>query len=79
MALILTAQTLLSQSNPDFQKLVKWFDDSLILLVTHDFRVQKIAFYCFKLKLNILSYSLPSINVNPREWIKVNIYRGVNT
>jgi len=23
-------------------------------------------------------YSLPSINVNPREWIKVNIYRGVN-
>ena len=24
------------------------------------------------------SYNLPSINVNPREWIKVNIYRGVN-
>ena len=24
------------------------------------------------------NYSLPSINVNPREWIKVNIYRGVN-
>ena len=24
-------------------------------------------------------YSLPSINVNPREWIKVNIYRGVNS
>ena len=23
-------------------------------------------------------YNLPSINVNPREWIKVNIYRGVN-
>jgi hypothetical protein len=23
-------------------------------------------------------YSLPSINVNPRECIKVNIYRGVN-
>ena len=23
-------------------------------------------------------YSLPSINVNPREWIKVNIYNGVN-
>ena len=23
-------------------------------------------------------YSLPSINVNPREWIKVHIYRGVN-
>ena len=22
-------------------------------------------------------YSLPCINVNPREWIKVNIYRGV--
>ena len=25
-----------------------------------------------------LTYNLPSINVNPREWIKVNIYRGVN-
>ena len=24
-------------------------------------------------------YSLPSINVNPWEWIKVNIYRGVNS
>ena len=24
-------------------------------------------------------YSLPSINVNSREWIKVNIYRGVNS
>ena len=24
-------------------------------------------------------YSLPSINVNPLEWIKVNIYRGVNS
>ena len=24
------------------------------------------------------NYSLPSIYVNPREWIKVNIYRGVN-
>jgi hypothetical protein len=24
-------------------------------------------------------YSPPSINVNPREWIKVNIYRGVNS
>ena len=24
-------------------------------------------------------YSLPSINVNPRECIKVNIYRGVNS
>ena len=24
-------------------------------------------------------YSLPSINVNPGEWIKVNIYRGVNS
>ena len=24
-------------------------------------------------------YSLPSINVNPREYIKVNIYRGVNS
>ena len=24
------------------------------------------------------TYSLPSINVNPWEWIKVNIYRGVN-
>ena len=24
-------------------------------------------------------YSLPSVNVNPREWIKVNIYRGVNS
>ena len=24
------------------------------------------------------TYSLPSINVNLREWIKVNIYRGVN-
>ena len=24
-------------------------------------------------------YSLPSINVNPREWIKVIIYRGVNS
>ena len=23
-------------------------------------------------------YSLPSINVNPREWIKVNNYKGVN-
>jgi hypothetical protein len=23
-------------------------------------------------------YNLPSINVIPREWIKVNIYRGVN-
>ena len=28
---------------------------------------------------NWTEYSLPSINVNPREWIKVNIYRGVNT
>ena len=26
----------------------------------------------------MLSYSLPSKNVNPWEWIKVNIYRGVN-
>jgi hypothetical protein len=26
----------------------------------------------------LTSYSLPSINVNPREWIKVNIYRGGN-
>ena len=25
------------------------------------------------------SYSLPSMNVNPREWIKVSIYRGVNS
>jgi hypothetical protein len=24
-------------------------------------------------------YSLPSINVNPQDWIKVNIYRGVNS
>ena len=29
-------------------------------------------------KCGPLSTSLPSINVNPREWIKVNIYRGVN-
>jgi hypothetical protein len=28
---------------------------------------------------NQLDYSLPSMNVNPREWIKVNIYRGVNS
>jgi hypothetical protein len=27
----------------------------------------------------LYSYSLPSINVYPREWIKVNIYRGVNS
>ena len=27
----------------------------------------------------IKTYSLPSINVNPRGWIKVNIYRGVNS
>jgi hypothetical protein len=26
-----------------------------------------------------VTYSLPSINVNPREWIKVNIYRGVKS
>ena len=26
-----------------------------------------------------LFMSLPSINVNPREWIEVNIYRGVNS
>ena len=25
------------------------------------------------------TYSLPSITVNPQEWIKVNIYRGVNS
>ena len=25
-----------------------------------------------------LVYNLLSINVNPREWIKVNIYKGVN-
>ena len=25
------------------------------------------------------NYSLPSVNVNPREWIKVNIYTGVNS
>jgi hypothetical protein len=26
----------------------------------------------------VFTYSLPSINVDPRECIKVNIYRGVN-
>ena len=25
-----------------------------------------------------LTYNLPSINVNLQEWIKVNIYKGVN-
>ena len=29
--------------------------------------------------LFLTSYSLPSINVNPWEWIKVNVYRGVNS
>ena len=28
--------------------------------------------------LNV-SYSLPSMNVNPREWIKDHIYEGVNS
>ena len=28
--------------------------------------------------LTFWMYSLPSINVNPREWIKVDIYRSVN-
>ena len=32
-----------------------------------------------ELNLTIKHYSLPSINVNPREWIEVNIYRGVNS
>ena len=31
------------------------------------------------LPFRVLTYSLPSVNVNPREWIKVNIYRGVNS
>ena len=26
-----------------------------------------------------VEYNLPFINVNPREWIKVKIYRGVNS
>ena len=30
------------------------------------------------IRIIYLTYSLPSINVNPREWIKFNIYRGVN-
>ena len=32
----------------------------------------------FKWKCQNYNYSLPSINVNPQEWIKVNIYKGVN-
>ena len=40
----------------------------------------KIVWSVDKLALGnlIAHYSLPSINVNPREWIEVNIYRGVN-
>ena len=36
--------------------------------------------FSLKIPWNIVSptYSLPSINANPWEWIKVNIYRGVN-
>ena len=40
-------------------------EDALIMLV-------------FLELMYITIYSLPSTNVYPREWIKVNIYRGVN-
>ena len=36
--------------------------------------VGDLVFSCFSVK-----YSLLSINVNRREWINVNIYRGVNS
>ena len=43
------------------------------MYVCHPFRVFLCKFAPSQL------YSLPSINVNPREWIKVNIYRGVHS
>ena len=41
--------------------------------------VQIACFIYYMLVGEVGYYSLPSINVNPREWIKINIYRGVNS
>jgi hypothetical protein len=41
--------------------------------------ISKVCMYIYIVTyITIPKYSLPSINVNPQEWIKVNIYRGVN-
>ena len=67
-----------------------WIERNHMVFNQRSYLISKVKYTIYDIEYHLLfgvtqcydflltMYSLPSINVNPREWIKVNIYRGVN-
>ena len=61
-----------------FNSLLGAFEHALNDIDSNTYYVHLKIFTLFNFTFTSSYYSLPSINVKPREWIKVNFYRGVN-